>query len=333
MSENKLCMGCMEYKGTSRVCPKCGYVENTPYLPAYIAPETILHERYLVGQLLSSNGQGATYIAYDTAVSRKVLLNEYMPDGLCVRVKGKPTISVNYNNLAQYKALMAEYTELNKSLAKMRSLSSHLTPTLDLFAENNTTYAVYEYIEGVKLVDYLKENAGELSWSEVSAMFPPLFTTLSLVHNAGVLHRGISPETIYVTDKGELKLTDFCISGVRTINTELKTEIFPGYARLNSIQLQAVRERGQMYTVSVLYCTGYLPVQNLILQISGLKEIICILLRSLIQIYQKHVSDVIMDGMNILGEDRIPTITELVTRLFDQPVCRIQQDSDIVAFT
>ena len=36
MSENKLCMGCMEYKGTSRVCPKCGYVENTPYLPAYI---------------------------------------------------------------------------------------------------------------------------------------------------------------------------------------------------------------------------------------------------------------------------------------------------------
>mgnify|MGYP000474046653 CR=1 FL=1 len=35
MSENKLCMGCMEYKGTSRVCPKCGYVENTPYLPAY----------------------------------------------------------------------------------------------------------------------------------------------------------------------------------------------------------------------------------------------------------------------------------------------------------
>ena len=156
MSENKLCMGCMEYKGTSRVCPKCGYVENTPYLPAYIAPETILHERYLVGQLLSSNGQGATYIAYDTAVSCKVLLNEYMPDGLCVRVKGKPTISVNYNNLAQYKALMAEYTELNKSLAKMRSLSSHLTPTLDLFAENNTTYAVYEYIEGVKLVDYLK---------------------------------------------------------------------------------------------------------------------------------------------------------------------------------
>lgn len=226
MVEQKLCMGCMENKGSARVCPNCGYVENTPSLPSYIIPGTVIHERYLVGKLINANGQGATYIAYDTAVSCKVLLNEYMPQGLCVRVKGKPTISVNYNNLAQYKALMAEYTELNKSLAKMRSLSSHLSPTLDLFSENNTTYAVYEYIDGVRLVDYLKENAGELSWSEVSAMFPPLFTTLSLVHNAGVIHRGISPDTIYVTCKGELKLTDFCISAVRTANTELKNEIF-----------------------------------------------------------------------------------------------------------
>lgn len=319
MAENKLCMGCMEYKGASRVCPNCGYAENTPYLPSYIAPGTVLHDRYLVGKLLNSNGQGAEYIAYDTAVSCKVLLNEYMPDGLCMRVKGKPTISVNYNNLAQYKALMAEYTELNKSLAKMRSLSSHLTPTLDLFAENNTTYAVYEYIEGVKLVDYLKDNAGELNWSEVSAMFPPLFTTLSLVHNAGVLHRGISPETIYVTDKGELKLTGFCISGVRTINTELKTEIYPGYAAPE--QYSAASRQGTWTDVygicAVLYriLTGSKPdPADIRLEGDNLYTP-----QELNTNIPKHVSDVIMEGMSILGEDRIQTITELVTRLFDQP--------------
>lgn len=325
MAENKLCMGCMEYKGKSRVCPKCGYVENTPYIPAYIAPETILHERYLVGKLLSANGQGATYIAYDTAVSCKVLLNEYMPEGLCVRVKGKPTISVNYNNLAQYKALMAEYTELNKSLAKMRSLSSHLSPTLDLFAENNTTYAVYEYIEGIKLVDYLKENAGELSWSEVSAMFPPLFTTLSLVHNAGVIHRGISPETIYVTDKGELKLTEFCISGLRTENTELNTEIYPGYAAPE--QYSAASRQGTWTDVygicAVLYriLTGSKPdPANFRLENDNLYTP-----QELNPNIPKHVSDVIMNGMSLAGEDRIQTITELVTRLFDQPTAGLSK--------
>lgn len=319
MAENKLCMGCMEYKGTVRVCPKCGYVENTPHNPAYIAPGTILHERYLVGQQLGSNGQGATYIAYDTAVSCKVLLNEYMPEGLCVRVKGKPTISVNYNNLAQYKALMAEYTELNKSLAKMRSLSSHLTPTLDIFSENNTTYSVYEYIEGVRLVDYLKENAGELSWSEVSAMFPPLFTTLSLVHNAGVIHRGISPETIYVTEKGELKLTDFCISGLRTNSTELVTEIYQGYAAPE--QYSAASRQGTWTDVygicAVLYriLTGSKPdPANIRLECDNLYTP-----QELNSNIPKHVSDVIMEGMSLIGEDRIQTITELVTRLFDQP--------------
>ena len=319
MAENKLCMGCMEYKGNVKVCPKCGYVENSPHDPSYIAPGTMLHERYLVGKVISANGQGATYIAYDTAVSCKVLLNEYMPEGLCVRVKGKPTISVNYNNLARYKALMAEYTELNKSLAKMRSLSSHLSPTLDLFAENNTTYAVYEYIEGIKLVDYLKENAGELSWSEVSAMFPPLFTTLSLVHNAGVIHRGISPETIYVTDKGELKLTNFCISGLRTVNTELSTEIFEGYAAPE--QYSAASRQGTWTDVygicSVLYriLTGSKPdAANIRVENDNLYTP-----QELNPNIPRHVSDVIMNGMALSGNERMQTITELVTRLFDQP--------------
>ena len=325
MAQNKLCMGCMEYKGPAKVCPKCGYVENTPHDPAYIAPGTMVHERYLVGKLLGANGQGATYIAYDTAVSCKVLLNEYMPEGLCVRVMGKPTISVNYNNLAQYKALMAEYTELNKSLAKMRSLSSHLSPTLDLFSENNTTYAVYEYIEGIKLVDYLKENAGELNWSEVSAMFPPLFTTLSLVHNAGVIHRGISPETIYVTDKGELKLTEFSISGLRTEGTELNTEIFAGYAAPE--QYSAASRQGTMTDVygicAVLYriLTGSKPdPANFRLENDNLYTP-----QELNPNIPKHVSDVIMGGMQLSGEDRIQTITELVTRLFDQPTAGLSK--------
>lgn len=319
MVESKLCMGCMENKGTARVCPYCGYAENTPSLPSYIKPGVVIHERYLVGKLLSANGQSANYIAYDTAVSCKVIINEYLPDGLCARVKGRPVISVNYNNLAQYKALMAEYTELNKSLAKMRSLSSHLSPTLDLFSENNTTYAVYEYIDGIRLVDYLKENAGELSWSEVSAMFPPLFTTLSLVHNAGVIHRGISPDTIYVTDKGELKLTDFCISAVRTANTELKTEIFSGYAAPE--QYSAASRQGTWTDVygicAVLYriLTGSKPDSaNIRLERDNLYTP-----QELNPNIPKHVSDVIIRGMLLDGDKRIQTITEMVTELFDQP--------------
>ena len=117
----------------------------------------MLHERFYVGRMLEANGEGVTYIGYDTSTDCKVLIREYFPERLCSRVPNSAAVNVKYDHLAQYKALMAEYTELNKALARLRNLS-HLNPALDMFAENNTTYAVYEYLEGGTLLEYLKEN-------------------------------------------------------------------------------------------------------------------------------------------------------------------------------
>ena len=111
----------------------------------------------------------------------------------------------------------------------MRTLN-HINSCKEVFCANNTAYAILTYTEGKTLLEYLQDHAGELSWDEVRAIFPPIFTTLSLVHNAGLVHRGISPETIIVSDKGELKLTGFCIPDSRTANTDLAPEIFSGYA-------------------------------------------------------------------------------------------------------
>ena len=109
MGEYKYCYNCMEtHEPHLTVCPYCGYDEYASHNPMYIAPGTILHDRYLVGVLISYNGEGATYIGYDKVISCKVLIREYMPINLCTRVKDKPVISVNYNNLAKYKAFMAE---------------------------------------------------------------------------------------------------------------------------------------------------------------------------------------------------------------------------------
>ena len=207
------------------VCPNCGYYDQSPSDPSFIIPGTTLNNnRYIVGVALSANGEGITYLAYDQSISCKVLLREYMPRNLCNRVVGSPVISVIPARLAQYKALMAEFTELHKSLAHLRG-QVRISTVVDLFAENNTTYVVNEYVDSIRFVDYLKENAGELTWGQLSHMLPPLLTTLSLLHNTGVIHRAISPETIYVTRKGELLLTAFSSDAVRTANTELECEI------------------------------------------------------------------------------------------------------------
>ncbi len=317
MGEKKLCYGCMELKlEAERVCRFCGHAEDAPYDLNYMAPGTVLNERYAVGIKLGHNSEGATYIGYNKSIGCKVLIREYMPQGLCSRVRGKATISVNPNQVVQYKALMAEFTELNKSLAQMRNLS-HINPTLDLFASNNTTYAVYEYLEGIKLVDFLKDNAGELTWRQVSAMFPPFFTTLSLMHNSGVVHRAISPDTVYVTEKGELRLCGFSISTVRTVHTELPCEIFHGYAAPE--QYNPTARQGTWTDVygicAVLYriLTGCKPTDAP----SRMENDNLCAPHEMNPSVPRNVSQVIMRGMSLFSDDRIQTVTELVTQLFE----------------
>ena len=318
MGERRLCYGCMEMKlDYHKVCPNCGYADNTPYDPDYIAPGTVLVDRYAVGIKLGHNSEGATYIGYNQSLSSKVLIREYMPQMLCRRVQGKATISVNPEHVVQYKALMEEFKELNRKLAHMRTIS-HINPTLDLFEANNTAYAVYEYLEGIKLIDYLNENAGELTWKQVSELFPPFFTSLSLIHNQNIVHRAISPETIYVTERGELRLCGFSIPAVRTADTELPCEMFHGYAAPE--QYFPNMRQGtwtDVYGISaVLYriLTGCKPTDAP----SRMKsDNLCPPHETNTNV-PEHVSMVIMEGLSLSSDNRIRTITELVTRLFEQ---------------
>lgn len=316
--KKKFCYRCMkEYEGISSVCPDCGYDNNSPYDNMYLAPGTVLHNRYIVGVLLSFNGEGATYIAYDKSIECKVLVREYMPLNLCSRMENSSVVSVNYNYLAKYKSFMAEFSDLNKSLAKLRNNTS-INQVLDMFQENNTVYIIFEYIEGCKLIDYLKDNAGELSWEQVAKLFPPLFTTIGIIHNEGIIHRAISPDTVYVTSKGEVKLSGFCISSVRTIGGGLEPELFRGYAAPEQYSSSTSSRQGtwtDVYGISALLyrmITGCMPTESVErLESDNLCEP-----HVLNPKIPKHVSRAIMDGLNVSGANRIQTVTELVTRLF-----------------
>ena len=315
---NKLCMGCMCEKEHSGPCEQCGYTDDAPYLPSYLAPRTMLNDRYIAGKLLSYNGEGATYIGFDTVTGTKVTIKEYMPDTLCSRKKDQPQIIVDQNQLPLYKTYMSEFIELNKALMKARSMT-HIQTVLDIFPQNNTAYVVFEYINGISLKSYLSNCSGELSWDRVKELFPPILTTLSLVHSAGIIHRGISPQTILVTDKTELKLIDFQISAGRTTNTEIACEMYPGYS--SPEQYSSSEWHGtwtDVYGISAtLYrvMTGCTPTES----IARLGNDNCAEPMAINRNIPSHVSKVIMNGMKLNTSARIQTITELVVKLFEQP--------------
>lgn len=315
MGDTKLCFGCFEPVNDEPRCPHCGYKQQSPYSPSYIAPGTILKEKYMVGKLISHNGEGATYLAYDTVISCKVILKEYMPDVLCSRNTETQSVVVNPGSNVQYKSLMEEFTELNKKLAKLRTID-HIQQVLDLFCENNTTYVVFEYIEGQNLMQYLKENGGSLSWKAVQKLFPPLFTSLSQLHNAGIVHRGISPNTIYVTSKGGLKLTDFCIASARTNNAELTPELFKGYAAPEQYSPSVWQGTWtDVYGISsVLYriLTGCMPTEASLRSesddLTPPSSLNCDI--------PDNVSEAIINGMKVAGDERIQSINDFVTLTF-----------------
>ncbi|MBR1752452.1 MAG: PASTA domain-containing protein [Ruminococcus sp.] len=314
----RLCMGCMNELDENGVCHYCKYTDDTAYLRSYLAPRTVLDNRYIVGKILSYNGEGASYICYDSVAKEKVVCREYMPDTLCERERGSTNIVVNQDCLAKYKTFMQEFCETNKALSRMRNLN-HMVTAKDMLYENNTTYVILEYVEGVSLKKFLQSNTGFLSWEQVKKLFVPVFTTLSIIHNAGIIHRGISPENIIVTINGELKLTGFCISSIRTSNTGLSPEFYSGYAapeQYSSLDWQGTWT--DVYAISaVLYriLTGTVPLDALTrINNDTMPEPA----RVNPQVPDR-VSKVLMRGMAVRGEERIQTITELVTALFEQP--------------
>ena len=210
---------------------------------------------------------------------------------------------------------MSEFVELNKALLKARSMT-HIQTVLDIFPQNNTAYVIFEFINGITLKAYLANCSGELTWDRVKELFPPILTTLSLVHSAGLIHRGISPQTILVTEKNELKLIDFQISAGRTTGTEIACEMYPGYSAPE--QYSSAEWQGTWTDVYGISATLYrvltccVPTES----ISRLGNDNCPEPMVINRNVPSHVSKVIMNGLKLNTSNRIQTITELVVKLF-----------------
>lgn len=311
-------MGCMTRKDYSGPCEVCGYIDNTAYLPRFLAPKTLLTNRYLVGKLLSYNGEGALYLGYDTDREQIVELREYLPDTLCSRKKGTEGVVVNDGCLPLYKSYLSEFADLYKALMNNNE-SESIRKVYGIFAANNTGYVVMEHLNGKTLSAYLEEGGARRGFAEVRELFPPLLTALNLLHSHGIIHRGLSPESIQIDERGRLKLTAFGTSASRTENSSISCELFAGYAAPEQYE---VSERQGPWTdiygvCAVLYrlLTGIVPQEANSRELSDDLEQPHFIDPSI----PRGVSETIMAGLCLKQDERIRTVNELVERLFEEP--------------
>src|SRR5262249_55869552 len=79
---------------------------------------------------------------------------------------------------------------------------------LDFFPENGTGYMVMEYLDGSTLEQYMTTN-GRLEIPVILQLLIPVADALRACHAAGLIHRDITPDNIFLTSDGRVKLLDF----------------------------------------------------------------------------------------------------------------------------
>ncbi|MDL2233285.1 PASTA domain-containing protein [Ruminococcaceae bacterium OttesenSCG-928-L11] len=211
------------------ICPACGYDNTQPNPEQYLQPGTIVASRYAVGALRSKNSEGAAYIGYDGEKDCPVWIREYFPIAIATRSRSDGTITPLPGMGAQYKALMSEFVDICNAVKRL-SVSDSVIPIENVVAHNNTLYAIYKVVKVIPLEEYLGRVGGTIPVKKAIRLFAPLCETVSNMHARDDIHRGISPQTVYVDRSETLYLWDFALAATRTGGSELAAELFDGYA-------------------------------------------------------------------------------------------------------
>ena len=199
------CLHCMEEIGEALVCPHCGQdpriCEDKPdSLPA----GSRLYNRFLVGQILGRGGFGITYIGYDEYFDCRVAIKEFFPSNIASRLPGN--IKMFWRDEECRDEGCQNVIREARKMRKVDDLSAAVR-VRDVFYENNTAYIAMDYVEGRTLKKTLLMN-GVMTAEQCARFFFPLMDTMGLMHEAGIIHRDISPDNIMVQPDGRGVLLD-----------------------------------------------------------------------------------------------------------------------------
>ena len=329
MDVNKLCFGCMKEKeNPGQRCPRCGfdineYMQNCS--ARVLRPGTILNGQYLVGKVLGEGGFGITYLAMDLNLEMQVAIKEYFPAGLAVRDASERSITrisvLSGEKSVYYQQGLERFTEEAKSLIRFR-YEEGIVQVNTLFYENGTAYMVMEYIHGKSLKQYLQEKNAPLTEAETFRIMMPILKMLEKVHEAGIIHRDISPDNIMLGENGKVYLIDFgaarMITGAES--KSLDVVLKPGYT-----PFEQYYSRGNMGPWTDVYAvcatmyrmmSGRVPQESLARIDRDQQETLYALSEKReIPSVSQRTSKVVEKGMSLKTEDRYQDLGILLKEL------------------
>jgi eukaryotic-like serine/threonine-protein kinase len=153
---------------------------------------SVVKNRYRIVNPIGQGGMAIVYRAWDLHLTKPVALKE---------MTVQPGIDSEV--LSQ---LRLQFQKEARTVANLDH--ANLVKVTDFFEENDKSYLVMEYVDGISL-SKLIDNQGALSEPQVMSIANQILEALIYCHKQGIVHRDIKPENIILQEDERVKLVDF----------------------------------------------------------------------------------------------------------------------------
>jgi tRNA A-37 threonylcarbamoyl transferase component Bud32 len=207
----------------------------------------LLARRYRMLEKIGEGGMAVVYKAHCTLLDRPVAIKV----------------------LREQYASNPEFVDRFQREARAAARLSHpnIVSIYDVGQEGEKLFIVMEYVQGVNLKDYLR-NQGPLSPQTAAELGRQIGAALAHAHQRGIIHRDIKPHNILISPDGQVKVTDFGIARAAAASSLTETGVVLGsvhYFSPEQARGGSVDARSDIYALGVvLYelLTGRLPFEG-----------------------------------------------------------------------
>ena len=275
-----------------------------------LKPGVILKERYKIEEVIGAGGFGITYRAWDPLLQAYVAIKEYYPSGIATRSADSSKVCVPVGQeQREYHRGRIRFLKEAQDVARFQS-EPNIVSIYDYLEENDTAYMVMAYLHGCPLNQYIRAHGGRPDTDHILHICLSVLDALAVVHKAGMIHRDISPENIFLCEDLTVKLIDFgaakqvYLDGEQTMSVVLK----PGYAPPE--QYAKKDKQGpwtDIYALgATLYfaATGEKPEESFGRALEDTIKPVCEINPEI----PRAMSQVIMQAMSVKIEDRYQTV-------------------------
>ncbi|MEM9428294.1 MAG: serine/threonine-protein kinase [Pseudomonadota bacterium] len=170
----------------------------TQIVPGGAPPRVI--GKYRIDGILGQGAMGLVYLGYDPDIDRPVAIK---------------TVHAHLISDAERDSWLDRFAREAKAAG--RCIHANLVTIFDYLQEGGQPFIVMERIESRTLEDRLKTGPG-LQLAEIRSIFLQLLAGLEAIHAAGIIHRDLKPANVMLTDDGVVKLTDFGVARIQSMD-------------------------------------------------------------------------------------------------------------------